>query len=123
MALRVGVATGGEHSAVLSKLPHGRLFSTGKGAVPNVRTELYAQLNKLVGGDPGPVSATLPKSWADICSGQLVLAQESVSGGWWEAIVVKRNADSLTLRWRDYPSQDVVVRPLLNVALLNADAA
>ena len=38
-----------------------------------------------------------------------------------EAVLVKRDGDSLTLKWRDYPSQPEVVRPITAVALLKRD--
>jgi hypothetical protein len=37
----------------------------------------------------------------------LVIAQESLEDGWYEAIVVERNGDMLNLRWRD-PKNEVL---------------
>ena len=44
----------------------------------------------------------LPTSWDDIAVGHLVIAQEAKWDGWWEAIVLARDGDMLTLKWRDY---------------------
>jgi hypothetical protein len=37
---------------------------------------------------------------------------------WWAAIVVARDGDMLTLKWRDYPHEPNVVRHAGAVALL-----
>ena len=69
---------------------------------------------------PPPVVAHgLPRSWTEISIGHLVIAQEGRDEGWWEAIVTERDGDTLTLRWRDYPRQPKVQRPVLAVALLH----
>ena len=59
----------------------------------------------------------LPATWDDIAVGHLVIAHEGVKDGWWEAIVLARDGDMLTLRWRDY-QQPNVVRHAGAVALL-----
>jgi len=48
----------------------------------------------------------------------MVLIDAGPGEGWWEAIVVEKNDDMLTLRWRDYPRQAQVVRHRVSVALL-----
>ena len=121
LGLRMGIATGSKHVDTLDEIPVGRVYATGKGSVPNISQELYAKLNALVGGEPGPISPTLPKSWDDLAPGHLVIAQDSVADGWFEAVLVKRDGDSLTLRWRDYPSQPEFIRPTTAVALLQND--
>ena len=45
----------------------------------------------------------LPRAWDEIAPGHLVIAQEALEYGWWEAIVIERNGDMLTLRFRDFP--------------------
>ena len=60
----------------------------------------------------------LPTTWDDIAVGHLVIAQEAKWDGWWEAIVLARDGDMLTLKWRDYPWQSNVVRHAGTVALL-----
>ena len=60
----------------------------------------------------------LPTTWDDIAVGHLVIAQEAEMSGWWEAIVLARDGDMLTLKWRDYPAQPNVLRHAGAVALL-----
>ena len=61
----------------------------------------------------------LPATWDDIAVGHLVIARDStVDDGWWEAIVVARDGDMLTLKWRDYPLQANAVQHAGAVALL-----
>lgn len=59
-----------------------------------------------------------PKSWSEIRVGSLVIAQESLADGWWEATVTEVRDDILTLRWRDYPRLPVITRSRKEVALL-----
>jgi hypothetical protein len=118
------------------KLPPGRLYSSGKGFIPNVRIDLVQKLNAALSkaGDESrqhkapeqpadrsnPIMSGLPKSWAEIGVGQLVLATgDEPDDGYWPCIVMKRLDDVLTLRLRDYPKQGLYVRHLAQVALLN----
>jgi hypothetical protein len=52
-----------------------------------------------------------------------VIAQESLSDGWFEAVVMEKDHDMLTLRWRDYPKQSHVTRHCTAVALLKPSDA
>jgi hypothetical protein len=65
----------------------------------------------------------LPKNWDNIEVGHLVIAHENMIEGWWEAIVIATDNDMLTLRWRDYPKQENVVRHRTAVALVKPTAA
>ena len=58
------------------------------------------------------------QSWNEITAGHLVIAQESAKEGWWEAIVIDRKADSLTLQFRDYPNLPKIVRHRSAIALM-----
>ena len=60
----------------------------------------------------------MPKSWDDIAVGHLVIAHESAAEGWYEAIVLARDGDMLTLKWRDYRDYANFVRHAGTVALL-----
>jgi hypothetical protein len=60
----------------------------------------------------------LPATWDDIAVGHMVIAHDSANAGWWEAIVLARDGDMLTLKWRDYPHQANAVRHAGAVALL-----
>ncbi len=51
-----------------------------------------------------------PRTWDEIDVDHVVLAREyGPLQAWWEAIVVKKTGDDLTLRWRDYPDLPNVV--------------
>ena len=115
MDLKVYKATTPDLAAVAKKLPVGRLYANGRGFVPNVRLALYMDLVAELGDVPQaalstkddnastPVARGLPRTWDEIAPGHLVIAQEAAGYGWWEAIVIGRNDDMFTLRYRDYP--------------------
>ena len=81
--------------------------------MPNIRQTLYSEFivslavepQAAVGKDQDelPVATGLPRAWDEIAPGHLVIAQEALEYGWWEAIVLARDGDMLTLRFRDYP--------------------
>ena len=130
MNLTVCKADGAAIAELAKKLPTGRLYATGQGFVPPVGRNLYGKIVEQLklAGQPVPAetdqSATdqaapgLPTTWDDIAVGHLVIAQEAKSDGWWEAIVLARDGDMLTLKWRDYPQQPSVQRHAGSVALL-----
>jgi hypothetical protein len=75
-------------------------------------------------GTKAPAAAYgLPRTWDEIAPGHLVVAQESLEEGWWEAIVVERTGDLLTLRWRDYPKVAKFARHLATIALMKPGVA
>jgi hypothetical protein len=129
MNLIVGKADGGALVELAEKLPTGRLYATGRGFVPRVRQNLYDKIVEQLklAGQPVPKQtdqtnaeqpkAELPASWDDVAVGHLVIAHEGAWDGWWEAIVLARDGDMLTLKWRDY-DQPNVVRHVGSVALL-----
>ena len=124
MNLRLFEVTAGELAAIAKKLPAGRLHANGQGFVPYIKGPLYAQLVAATVGDqqppPNPATAPgLPRSWDEIAPGHLVVAQESLECGWWEAIVIERNADMLTVRYRDYPKYPKLVRHRSAVELIS----
>ena len=120
MDLKVYQAATEDLAALAKKLPVGRLYSNGRGFVPNVRQSLYSEIivalavepQAAVGKDQDepPVATGLPRTWDEIAPGHLVIAQETLEYGWWEAIVIARNGDMLTLRFRDYPKLPKFVR-------------
>ncbi len=135
MNLTVCKADGEAVAELAKKLPPGRLYSTGRGSVPSVGQSLYGKLVEQLrlagqavpneadqpnGEQSGTAEAApgLPTSWDDIAVGHLVIAQEALDDGWWEAIVLARDGDMLTLKWRDYPWQANVLRHLGAVALM-----
>ena len=129
MNLVVGKADGPALAELAEKLPTGRLYATGRGFVPPVRRSLYDEIveqMKLAGqavpsettqSDAEQAAPGLPATWDDIAVGHLVIAHESAIEGWWEAIVLARDGEMLTLKWRDY-QQPNVVRHAGSVALL-----
>lgn len=70
-------------------------------------------------GAPGDLPPNLPRNWQEIAPGHLVIAHESLEDGWWEAIVIERDGDMLTLRWRDNPKQAKCIRHRTAVALIS----
>jgi hypothetical protein len=113
------------------KLPLGRLYANGRGFVPNVRQDLYSDLVVALGLEPQaalspetdkdslPAARGLPQSWDEIGAGHLVIAQESLDYGWWEAIVLDRQGDTFTLRYRDYPHLPKFFRHRTGIALMS----
>ena len=62
--------------------------------------------------------------WSKVTIGSLVIAPEDDrEDGWWEAIVVDRRGNTLTLRWRDFPKLALITRKLKDVALLHPKAS
>jgi hypothetical protein len=130
--------------AIARQLPMGGIQANGQGVVPVVKDPLFEQVALIAkGGSPEPVpnaaaaarrpvpkneagrdgnsagTKGLPAAWKDIAVGNLVLAQETLLDGWWECIVVKRDKDMLTLRWRDYGKYQPFLCHVDAVALLN----
>jgi hypothetical protein len=68
----------------------------------------------------GNVAPGLPLSWEILVANHLVIAAEGKpQDGFWEAMVVKVDGDTLTLRWRDFPRLPSFKRHRHAVALLN----
>jgi hypothetical protein len=125
------------------KLPAGRLYSSGKAFIPNIRKDLVEKLDaalvasgdesrthKLAAPSEGasdeisvrttsPITSGLPRSWDSVGVGHVVLIHESPVDGWWEATVEARDTEILTLRFRDYPRQPKFQRHISQVALIN----
>jgi hypothetical protein len=132
MGLNVYKASTPDLAAIAKKLPVGRLYANGRGFVPNVRQALYSEVIVELNAEPKltavgpkddkaslPVARGLPRSWDEIAPGHLVIAQESLDYGWWEAIVIDRNDDMFTLRYRDFPKLPKFVRHRSAIALMS----
>ena len=117
MQLRTLKVAGPELTALAQVLPTGRIYASGHGFVPVTRPRFYEQLDEIASRKVPP---GLPADWDHIDLGQLVIAQEDGGWkeGWWEAIVLAKDGDMLTLKWRDFPKQANVVRHAASVALL-----
>ena len=124
MGLSVYKATSPDVAAIAKKLPIGRLYANGRGFVPNVRQTLYSDVCCAGGSTPQqaavgpdddkastPVARGLPRSWDEIAPGHLVVAQESLVNGWWEAIVLDRKDDLLTTAVPRLPAATEVLSP------------
>jgi len=136
MGLEVYKASSPDVAEVAKKLPVGQLYATGRAFVPNVRQTLYSEVLVALSAEPQqaavgpddhkastPVARGLPGSWEEIAPGHLVIAQESLANGWWEAIVLDRKGDMLTLRFRDYPRLPKFFRHRTAVALMSPASA
>jgi hypothetical protein len=133
LGLKVYQATPLEVAEAAKKLPLGRLYANGRGFVPNVRQDLYSDLVVALAVEPQaalsrngngdkdglPVALGLPRFWDEIAPGHLVIAQESLEYGWWEAIVIDRKGDTFTLQYRDYPHLPKFVRHRTGIALMS----
>jgi hypothetical protein len=132
MDLKVYEAATEDLAALAKKLPGGRLYGNGRGFVPNIRQSLYSEIIVTLVGEPQaavskdqdelPVAIGLPRTWDEIAPGHLVIAQEALDYGWWEAIVISRAGDMFTLRFRDYPKLPKFVRHRNAIALMSPPA-
>ena len=132
MDLKVYQAITDELVALAERLPEGKLYGNGRGFVPNIRQSLYSEIIVTLAGQPKaavgkdrdelPVATGLPRTWDDIAPGHLVIAQEALEFGWWEAIVIARNVDMFTLRYRDYSKLPKFVRHRNAIALISPPA-
>ena len=130
MDLKVYQAATEDLAALAKKLPVGRLYGNGRGFVPNIRQSLYSDIIVTLAGEPEvdaigknqdewPVATGLPGTWDEIAPDHLVIAQEALDYGWWEAIVVGRDGNMFTLRFRDHPKLPKFVRHRAAVALMS----
>jgi hypothetical protein len=114
-------------AAIAKRLPLGQLHADGRGLVPFVKPDVYQDLVQETVGNDGPTyekqsTSKLPRTWDEIAPGDLVLAHETLEVGWWEAVVLARDGDLLTLRFRDYPKYAKFVRHRSAVALIQSEA-
>jgi hypothetical protein len=128
MFLRLVQITDPEVAEIATRLPAGRLHASGKGLVPYIKGDLYNELlcatlaNQAPEPNPAPSPQDLPRSWDEIVPGHLVIAKETLEVGWWEAVVVERNGDLVTVRYRDYPQYPPMVRHRSAIALISPAA-
>jgi hypothetical protein len=47
---------------------------------------------------PDPTPQEIPGSWDEIGPGHVVIAKETSECGWWDAVVVERTGDLVTVR-------------------------
>jgi hypothetical protein len=129
MHVRLVEITEPEVAEIAALLPAGRLHANGKGLVPYVKGDVYTELmctaltSKPPQPNPDPAPQDLPRSWDDLAPGHLVIAKESLELGWWDAVVVERSGDLVTVKYRDYPQYPPLVRHRSVIALIGAAAA
>jgi hypothetical protein len=131
LGFKVYEASSEDVAEYAKKLPLGRLYANGRGFVPNIRQSLYSDLVVNLGQEPQaalskngdkdslPAARGLPRSWDEIGPGHLVIAQEALEYGWWEAIVLDRQGDSFILQYRDYPHLPKFVRHRSGIAMMS----
>ena len=128
MHLRLVEVTEPDVAELAANLPTGRLHANGKGLVPYVKGEVYSELmcatlaTESPQTNPDPAPQDLPRTWDDLAPGHLVISKESLEMGWWEAIVIERTGDLVTVRYRDYPQYPPMVRHRSVVALISPAA-
>lgn len=127
MSLCLFEVTAPDLAAIAKKLPVGQLHADGRGLVPFVKPDVYQDLVFETVGSEGATyeknsASRLPRIWDEVAPGDLVLAHETLEVGWWEAIVLARDGDLLTLRFRDYPKYAKFVRHRSAVALIQSGA-
>jgi hypothetical protein len=126
--VRLVEVTNPEVAEVAVRLPAGRLHASGGGLVPYIKGPLYLELIAAVLPDdgspasPDPTAQELPGSWDDIRPGHVVLAKETSECGWWDAVVVERTGDLITVRYRDFPGCPSLVRHRSAIALISPAA-
>ena len=131
LRLNVIEVANGSAADLVTKLPAGQIHAAGPAMVPPIREDLYEKIVATINphGEAGkessdPIAADFPSTyWDAIKPGHLVLVQESLIEGWYEAVVVGRTADKLTLRSRDYPGYPKFTVPVTTVALVNPTGA
>jgi hypothetical protein len=128
MFLRLVQVTDPEVAEIAATLPAGRLHANGKGLVPYIKGDMYNELlcatlaNQAPEANPDPSPQDLPHTWDEIVPGHLVIARETLEVGWWEAVVVERNGDLVTVRYRDYPQYPNMIRHRSAIALISPAA-
>ena len=128
MFLRLVQVTDPEVAEIAATLPAGRLHANGKGLVPYIKGDMYNELlcatlaNQAPQANPGPSPQDLPRTWDELGPGHLVIARETLEVGWWEAVVVERTGDLVTVRYRDYPQYPNMVRHRSAIALISPAA-
>jgi len=128
MFLRLVKVTEPEVAEIAAKLPAGRLHANRKGLVPYIKGDLYYDLllstlaTQVARANPDPAPQDLPRTWDDLVPGHLVIARETLELGWWEAVVIERTGDLVTVRYRDYPQYPPMVRHRSAIALITPPA-
>ena len=134
-----------ELHVVAERLPHGKIFGSGRAFVPFVGRAAFDKLAALVEGgiarraiganqrgpDHPPAAIyeaeaveTADALWSKVEVGTVVLVTqpELYGPGWWEGVVVAVDGDDLTLRWIDTPPEEPFRASRRDVALRHPSA-
>lgn len=131
--------------AIAATLPQGKLFESGKAFVPFVKRSTYdllaahlsedyltaaaQRVEAAANGDYAKASKgeAAPRKlfdWRKIAVGDVVLASDGPSEGWYECKVIEVQADShYLLQWRDWPEVESFTRYVTDIGLLHPDLA
>ena len=113
----------------VSKLKTGNVHTAGDDLIPIVGRQIYAQIETAAdvnvastknGKNKGALGIEyrgIPRTFEEIDAGHLVLAQESLKDGWFEAIVIARDGDRFKVRWRDFSRYAAFERPVIAIGL------
>jgi hypothetical protein len=136
MKLTVREFASSEAEDLMKQIPVGRIHARGKAFISYVKQELYDRLiaetkkppEQGTAGSALELSLTriradhasaLPLSWDAIAPGHMVLYCELPGDGFYEAVVVERENESLTLRFRDFPKHQSIRTHIRSVALVH----
>jgi hypothetical protein len=126
--VRLVEVTNPDLAEIAPKLPAGRLHASGGGLVPYIKGPLYLDLIAANLSDqdppasPDPTPKEIPGGWDEIGPGHVVIAKETPECGWWDAVVVERTGDLVTVRYRDYPDCPSMIRHRSAIALISPAA-
>jgi hypothetical protein len=143
LGLSVFKVKGPAAADIASKIPSGRVHANGAGFVPFIRQALYDDLTAVAkahgvkiadtvangNANSSPAAAPantksgpaprLPKSWDDIAVGDLVLSQDTdPKEGWWQALVVRKAGEMVSLRWQHSSTRRVFTKHTFNLGLI-----
>jgi hypothetical protein len=132
LRLRIVDGASADGQTLATRVAAGRIQDDGQPVLPYVARDLYDQIVTIADAAeimniPATTEAGgsktapgLPATWDDVAIGHLVIAQDDYAeDGWWEATVLNRTNDILTLRWRDFPRYKPFTRHVGAIALLN----
>jgi hypothetical protein len=119
----VALASEGTAPAAVEKLVALTGSQDGTAAASEANGATAAPDGGETGPGGGPSAPERPENLDEVGIGSVVLAPDRPTLGWFEATVIGINGLSLTLRWRDYPTDPTFVRRRDQIALLPANAA
>jgi hypothetical protein len=137
MKLNIREFTSAEAEDLMKQIPVGRIHAKGKAFIPFIKQELYDMLSAEASKTPATQEATsstleqslaraktaqasaLPTSWDTIAPGHMVLFCELPGDGFYEAVVIKRDNEILTMRFRDFPKHQTIRTHIHSVALVH----